>query len=819
MCQRGEQEKEHAQTSLSLVCRREKSYVREVQGFLGEYAKTVRATCETILFSKPQGDPVNKSWMTFKIHIQVWQNQFQKLCALKWSYAHLAVAMNDVPSDNVYAYALSKTLTKVSSPVTVGLYSECHNRINMVLKNIEVHMNQEAERREQRNNKEVKPRSIKPSICDLLSLIVRLLFYRPVWTEQNQKRRNIRYVFVRFSAWHFAGSDMLWAGLVMQLFKAFQKNFGLRNMMKRMMQGRKRLRKLRWTGGPRTCAAFPFGPLTLMAFIGTLLILIPLIIFGFPDLKDKPEGEQDNESHAYGVLEGFAIAVLGVPAAGAVRFVFLLLKNLIFNQDLTVRQGLDNQKVSEQLGLMNEVRKEMRLLCCFIHFMEIFERRKIRVVLEITNLDRCTPTKIVGVLDAVNILLSDEESPLISLLAVDPEVLVRQVDQAKDCLSKSNSAYDFLDRIVTLPFTVPKLCDASKCKVFENIVRGQSEIPEDFSLGLGDHRTSIALEDECSVQNKNEEDQVSPLIAKNVKPQTFTPAELSLEDVDKSIDLAFRHILSRDERSLQTYISGDTMSMRRVINSIRVTFIIMETLKLEPPAPEKIAAWVVLADLWPCRLSWILQCVEDDVQRAEIDGECETFCAPEETKTLWEVFNEHSLEYFLLGPEAENFLERDGDPELFEMFLRRDFRFTVGEVKRFMFCTVNLNYSIKNELARIRGTHGLKKAARNMFNSIAAKKVIGMKTEDVCEELSRLKFPEKYLTTVRENFLDGQTILLSNPRDLRQVLQMTLGEWTTFKIHFLGVMSSSRLDLAQSLPKPTSPTAVICPSGHDQHTI
>ncbi|XP_056590638.1 NTPase KAP family P-loop domain-containing protein 1 isoform X1 [Triplophysa dalaica] len=735
--------------------------------------------------------------------------------------------VTDVPSDNVYAYAISKTLTKVSSPVTVGLYSECHNRINMVLKNIEVHMNLEAERREQRNNKEVKPRSIKPSICDLLSLIVSLLFYRPVWTEQNQKRRNIRYVFVRFSAWHFAGSDMLWAGLVMQLFKAFQKNFGkLQLGLFRIAQydeendaGKKKVEDTLKDWRSKNLCCIPIWALTLMAFIGTLLILIPLIIFGFPYLKDKPEGEQDNESHAYGVLEGFAIAVLGVPAAGAVRFIFLLLKNLIFNQDLTVRQGLDNQKVSQQLGLMNEVRKEMRLLCCFIHFMEIFERRKIRVVLQITNLDRCTPRKIVGVLDAVNILLSDEESPLISLLAVDPEVLVRQVDQAEDCLGKRNSAYDFLDRIVTLPFTVPKLCDASKCKVFKNIVRGQSEIPEDFPLGLGAPNTSIALEDECSVKNENEEDQVSPLIAKNVKPQTFTPAELSLEDVDKSIDLAFQHILSRDDSNLQTYISGDTMSMRRVINSIRVTFIIMETLKLEPPAPKKIAAWVVLADLWPCRLSWILQCVEDDVQRAEIDGQCETFCAPEETKTLWEVFNEHSLEFYLLGHEAENFLERDGDPELFEMFLRRDFRFTVGEVKRFLFCTVNLNYSIKNELARIRGSHGLKKAARNMFNTIAAKKVIGMKTEDVCEELSRLDFPEKYLKTVRENFLDGQTILLSNPPDLRQVLQMTLGEWTSFKIHFLGVTPSSRPDLAQSLPKATSPAVVICPSGHGQHTI
>lgn len=35
--------------------------------------------------------------------------------------------------DDLYAYALSKTLTKVSSPATVGLYSSCHNRIAMIL--------------------------------------------------------------------------------------------------------------------------------------------------------------------------------------------------------------------------------------------------------------------------------------------------------------------------------------------------------------------------------------------------------------------------------------------------------------------------------------------------------------------------------------------------------------------------------------------------------------------------------------------------------------------------------------------------------------
>jgi len=38
-----------------------------------------------------------------------------------------------VCADDLYAYALSKTLTTVSSPITVGLYSSCPDRIDLIL--------------------------------------------------------------------------------------------------------------------------------------------------------------------------------------------------------------------------------------------------------------------------------------------------------------------------------------------------------------------------------------------------------------------------------------------------------------------------------------------------------------------------------------------------------------------------------------------------------------------------------------------------------------------------------------------------------------
>ncbi|XP_067243298.1 NTPase KAP family P-loop domain-containing protein 1 isoform X2 [Chanodichthys erythropterus] len=724
------------------------------------------------------------------------------------------------PFDDVYAQAISHTLTKVFSPVTVGLYAECHNRTNMVLKNIEDKMNKDAKKREDMCTKEQKPRSITPSVSDLLSLIFRLLFYRPVWTKQNQNMKNIRYLFVRFSAWHFAGSDLLWAALVMQLCKALQNSFGkLQLGLFRIAQhdeeedaGKKKIEDIPQNWRSKKLGCIPIWALILMGFIGLLLILVPVIILGFPDLKNHEEGEKVESSSGYGVLEGFAIAALGVPAVGALRFILLLLKNLIFNQDLKIRQSLDNKKVSQQLGLMHEVHKEIRLLCCFIYFMEIFERRRIRVVLEITNLDRCTPKKIVGVLDAINILLSDEESPFISVLAVDPEVLVRQVQQAEDCLSKRDYAYDFLDRIITLPFIVPPLSDASKSSIFKNIVRGQSENPKNICLknatasALGGPETSVSVEDEYSVKySETEGDQVTALISKKGE-------EFNRNEVDRFIESAFSCI-SRDKSKLLSYIPGDTMSMRRVINSIRVTIMIMKTQIPEPLPPERIAAWVVLVDRWPCRLSWIIQCVEDDKQSDEIDG---TFCAADKTKTLWEVFDYNSLELCIIGYEVENFLESDGDPELFEIFLRKVFKFTVEDLEMFKPYTVNLNYSMKNELARVRGSHRMNKAWRNAFQSLSSQTVINMKAEDICQELTKLSFPEKYLETVRKNFIDGKTILFCDPKDLRQVLQMTLGEWTTFEIHFLGGMPPSWPSLAKTRQYTTNPGVVICPSVHGQ---
>lgn len=579
-------------------------------------------------------------------------------------------------------------------------------------------MNDETKRKEQKCNRS------RSSIGNLISLIFRLLFYRPVCTEKKERKNGNRYVFVRFSAWQFAGSDLLWAGLVMQLCQTLQDNFGkLQLSLFRVAQYdeeedgmAKAEDSLKAWRSKKVCCC-PLWIFVLMILMVCFFVLVPIIIFSYSELKPQGEGENNKD---YGMLEGFIFAMLGVPAVGAMRFIFMLMKNLIFSQDVNVRNALDNQKLSEQLGLMHEVWKEVRLLSCFIQFMEIFEQKKIKIVLEITNLDRCTPAKIVGVLDAINILLSDEESPFISLVATDPEVLTQKIDQAKDCFSKEDRAFGFLDRIITLPFTVPPLCDMSKCKVFKNILLDQSEKPSDSQ---GDEVKNL-----CSIQTSVSIDDV-PLIGSslNDEDQATSPESLIKE--------ALQSIYLHHKNRLHTYISQNTVSMRRVTNSIRVSMMVINTLKVEVPPPERVAAWVVLVDRWPCRLSWILQCVEDEHQSLQTD---KTLVDYNHSKTLWDVFDEHRLELHIIKEEVEKFLERDDDPELFETFLRDDYKFTVTEADKLKKYTVNLDYSIKNELAKIRQLRTLRGFGKYTFNNLSPNTVLNMSVEDVCNEVSKL---------------------------------------------------------------------------------
>ncbi|KAM7424343.1 hypothetical protein PAMA_000606 [Pampus argenteus] len=700
--------------------------------------------------------------------------------------------------DDIYAYALSKTLTKVPSPANVGLYSSCKNRLNMILEQMEVYMKQQALEIEEKYKGTSRPRSFQLSVTGFLALIGRLLFYNPVWTTENQDHHNIRFIFVHFSAWHFAGSDLLWSGLVIRLIQAIEMNFGkLQLVLYRVAQydEEDEIKKKKVEDGPKDWRPKRICCCPLWLFLLSILVVAGILLgilfkFGFFKPNEIFDEENEETTNQVGWLEGLIITTLGLPALSVCRFIFQMVKNLIFSQDKNITKGMDNKQISGQLGFMNKVRKEMWLMSRFIQFMEVFERRRIRVVLNITNLDHCAPKKIVGVLEAVNILLSDEESPFISILAANQEVLIEKVNFADGCFSKEDRAYALLNRIVTLAFTVPPLGDDSKLSLFSSLT-SNAKIPEEDKDGtVVQKKTSYEF-----VLEIEETKESYPLLDKS----TVIPNVME-EEVEKLVT----SILAINEKRLNKYMSDDAMSMRRVINSIRVTVIMMKALQKELPQPEFIAPWVVLANQWPCRLSWIMQCVEDAQQRADIDLEREANCC--DSKTLWKVFSESRAELYVMSAQVKELLEHDGDPEMLERFLSVDFQLTIKDLKAFEAVTVNLDHTIRKELAQIRGTSRLNDSGwmRNLA-PLPLTKIINMDTEDVCKELSRMKYPTKYIDIVKSNDLNGTALVFGDADDLKNLLNMTFGEWSTFRLHFLGLPSHLQPQHMNTPPVPSNP--------------
>lgn len=64
-----------------------------------------------------------------------------------------------------------------------------------------------------------------------------------------------------------------------------------------------------------------------------------------------------------------------------------------------------------------------------------------------------------------------------------------------------------------------------------------------------------------------------------------------------------------------------------------------------------------------------------------------------------------------------------------------------------------------------------------------------------------MEYPKKYIDIVKSNDLKGSALVFGDADDLKSLLDMTFGEWTTFRLHFLGLPPHLRPQYKNMLPK------------------
>ncbi|NXJ87159.1 NKPD1 protein, partial [Trogon melanurus] len=366
--------------------------------------------------------------------------------------------------DDIYCRCLSRTLCHTATPVTVGLFAPCCHRLDSLLAKVTGFMREEMARREEAEllRGRQKPRS--PEGWGLLLALWYLAFYKPVITEGHLRRKNIEFVFIRFSAWQYAGCDKLWAGLVTALCDSIRRHFGALPLSVYHVVGT----RPRYASGfsqkewvLKTGACLKLWGLLFVLAAGLSILLVALLV---PGIKDH---------HALKVLGGAATSLSG---SGLALGAFSVLKNLLVSEKRKIERLTDSHRFASQLGFMSKVRGEVEALIGYLAFMEIFERRRLRVVLEITGLDTCYAEKVAGVLDAINTLLSDSDAPFIFLLAVDPSVIVPCLEQTGCMKGLADNGYLYLNRTVTLPFSIPEMGARSRLRCLEAAVQTREDL-------------------------------------------------------------------------------------------------------------------------------------------------------------------------------------------------------------------------------------------------------------------------------------------------------------------------------------------------------
>ncbi|XP_015416686.1 PREDICTED: NTPase KAP family P-loop domain-containing protein 1 [Myotis davidii] len=179
-------------------------------------------------------------------------------------------------------------------------------------------------------------------------------------------------------------------------------------------------------------------------------------------------------------ITGEDLCVLGaattLSGSGLLMAVFSVGKHLFVSQRKKIERLVSQEKFGSQLGFMCEVKKEVELLTDFLCFLEIYQRRRLRVVLEITGLDTCYSEHVVGVLNAINTLLSDCHAPFIFILVVDPSILAACLESSGSMKGTADNGYVFLNRTVTLPFSVPIMGHRTKLQFLHDAVQSRDDL-------------------------------------------------------------------------------------------------------------------------------------------------------------------------------------------------------------------------------------------------------------------------------------------------------------------------------------------------------
>ncbi len=571
-----------------------------------------------------------------------------------------------------YAKAFAQVLTSkhTNPPLTIGIYAAWGMGKSFLLSKIkaEIEAIQRAYEQERRQRSPLvklrdwlyrrRPvlRSFSPPDEEVGWLQKRYrqlfgMFARPPAEEIDE------FLFIDFNAWVYSGSENLWAGLITKLYSEVEKYFGQwRTSYFRLGQTfRRSLRRI----------------IGLLAVYGLLAIALSLLLdySAFQTNFSNLQASWDSFKAAFTTVAGIT-AIIGSALAAALplfRAIQELFSSLVLARSEQLRNLSSRRDFRDKIGFMADIKEEIGQISRLVK--QGHRGRSMRLVIFIDDLDRCPPAKAVDVLEAIMLLLADEDgAPFIVFLGLDARIIVKAIEEryGKVLTEAGITGYEYLDKIVQIPFRIPPAGEEA-LKGYVNSLLWRSEA-ERKKAEEAEKQSQLAETDAGEVAAPS-----SPLVERPPVSAERPSIEVSFRKEERDAFAKFTPFLSPNPRRV-----------KRIVNIYRIVRL------LEPKAmPECLIKWIILSEQWPYRTAWLMEQIENDFQtNGPFSREIH---AP--LKQVFDVVKSR-----VEAKAAEVFASLDADRELFDKFITTEPILSVADVQAVRQFTFNLNPALQEDV-------------------------------------------------------------------------------------------------------------------------
>lgn len=420
-------------------------------------------------------------------------------------------------------------------------------------------------------------------------------------------------VTVWFNAWKYESTNQVWAGLVDAILLQVparlplkeRERFWFRLNISRV--GSDRVRQKLYERAIDLTLRSGVG-LGRAIFTAVVCGAVLLVLYSLPSVSQTIKS-----------ILGWTIPVSAIGAFTLVKRISAKFKLESEPVAEVLKDLVDVPRYEQELGFIHQVERDLKRVFASLPLDE-------GLVIFIDDLDRCSPSKVAAVLEAVNLFLAGDFPKCCFVLGMDTEMVAAALQVAHKDLTanlpgdeRTPLGWRFMDKFVQLPFVIPPLANERYQRLMMQILGKREEVTQVALPHGADEGPSPPSDETASF-----DEEVERLHALQ-------------SDTDEFVTLT---------KEASKVLGGTPRDLKRFVNLLRFNYFLRYSrLRQGLPVPPAVTLgrWTALSVRWPEHVRWLRRVRDRQLPRYKIGQWLE---------------NEEELDVWLKSPNHLLLLER-----------------------------------------------------------------------------------------------------------------------------------------------------------------